>query len=102
MLEIGRALMYRPKLLMMDEPSAGLAPLITKMIFEQIENLNRELGLTVLMIEQNAKKALGISDYGVVLQQGRLALDGTASEVLHHPEIGRLFLGGVAKVEGTD
>ena len=68
MLEIGRALMYKPKLLLMDEPSAGLAPLITKMIFEQIEHLNQELGLTVLMIEQNARQGLEISNRGYVLQ----------------------------------
>ncbi|MGW8144131.1 MAG: ABC transporter ATP-binding protein [Anaerolineales bacterium] len=94
MLEIGRALMYRPKLLMMDEPSAGLAPLITKMIFEQIENLNRELGLTVLMIEQNARQGLEISDRGYVLQLGKNSYMGPSKELLDDQEVRRAFLGG--------
>ncbi len=94
MLEIGRALMYRPKLLLMDEPSAGLAPLITKMIFGQIEHLNRELGLTVLMIEQNARKGLEISDRGYVLQLGKNSYEGPSQELLDNPEVRRAFLGG--------
>ena len=94
MLEIGRALMYRPKLLLMDEPSAGLAPLITKMIFEQIDHLNRELGLTVLMIEQNARQGLEISDRGYVLQLGKNSFKGPSKELLDNPEVRRAFLGG--------
>jgi ABC-type branched-subunit amino acid transport system ATPase component len=94
MLEIGRALMYRPKLLLMDEPSAGLAPLITKMIFEQIENLNREIGLTVLMIEQNARQGLEISDRGYVLQLGKNSFMGPSTELLSNPEVRSAFLGG--------
>lgn len=94
MLEIGRALMYRPKLLLMDEPSAGLAPMITKMIFGQIEILNRELGLTVLMIEQNARKGLEISDRGYVLQLGKNSYEGPSKELLDNPEVRRAFLGG--------
>ncbi len=94
MLEIGRALMYRPKLLLMDEPSAGLAPLITKMIFEQIENLNRELGLTVLMIEQNARQGLEISDQGYVLQLGKNSFMGPSKDLLDNPEVRSAFLGG--------
>ena len=94
MLEIGRALMYKPKLLLMDEPSAGLAPLITKMIFEQIEHLNRELGLTVLMIEQNARKGLEISDQGYVLQLGKNSFKGPSKELLDNPEVRQAFLGG--------
>ena len=100
MLEIGRALLLDPKLLLIDEPSIGLSPILMTEVFDLLQGL-RDGGASILMIEQNAKKALGISDYGIVLQQGRLALDGTASEVLHHPEISRLFLGGVAKVEGA-
>jgi branched-chain amino acid transport system ATP-binding protein len=100
MLEIGRALLLDPKLLLIDEPSIGLSPILVAEVFNLLLSL-RDRGVTILMIEQNAKKALGISDYGIVLQQGRQALDGTASEVLHHPEIGHLFLGGVAKVEGA-
>ena len=94
MLEIGRALMNRPKLLMMDEPSAGLAPLITKMIFEQIEHLNREIGLTVLMIEQNARQGLEISDRGYVLQLGKNSFKGPSKELLDNPEVRSAFLGG--------
>ena len=94
MLEIGRALMYKPKLLLMDEPSAGLAPLITKMIFEQIEHLNRELGLTVLMIEQNARQGLEISDQGYVLQLGKNSFKGPSKELLDNPEVRQAFLGG--------
>ncbi len=94
MLEIGRALMYKPKLLLMDEPSAGLAPLITKMIFEQIEHLNRELGLTVLMIEQNARQGLEISDQGYVLQLGKNSFMGPSKELLDNPEVRHAFLGG--------
>ena len=94
MLEIGRALMYNPKLLLMDEPSAGLAPLITKMIFEKIEYLNQEIGLTVLMIEQNARQGLEISDRGYVLQLGANSYEGPSQELLDDPEVRRAFLGG--------
>lgn len=94
MLEIGRALMYNPKLLLMDEPSAGLAPLITKMIFEKIEYLNQEIGLTVLMIEQNARQGLEISDRGYVLQLGANSYEGPSQELLEDPEVRRAFLGG--------
>jgi ABC-type branched-subunit amino acid transport system ATPase component len=94
MLEIGRALMNKPKLLLMDEPSAGLAPLITKMIFEQIEHLNREIGLTVLMIEQNARQGLEISDRGYVLQLGINSFMGPSQELLDNPEVRSAFLGG--------
>jgi len=94
MLEIGRALMNRPKLLLMDEPSAGLAPLITKMIFEQIEHLNQEIGLTILMIEQNARQGLEISDRGYVLQLGKNSFMGPSKELLDNPEVRSAFLGG--------
>jgi len=94
MLEIGRALMYNPKLLLMDEPSAGLAPLITKMIFGQINYLNEELGLTVLMIEQNARQGLEISDRGYVLQLGKNSYEGPSRILLDDPVVRRAFLGG--------
>jgi branched-chain amino acid transport system ATP-binding protein len=93
MLEIGRAMLLEPRLLLIDEPSVGLSPILVQQVFGLLQEL-RDRGTTVLMIEQNAKSALEMSDYGLVLQQGRLALAGTASEVLNHPEIGRLFLGG--------
>lgn len=94
MLEIGRALMLRPKLLLMDEPSAGLAPLITRNIFEQIRHLNTELGLTVLMIEQNARQGLEYSHRGYVLELGQNSYQGTGRELLDNPEVRRAFLGG--------
>ncbi len=101
MLEFGRAMLLDPKFLLIDEPSIGLSPVLVQQIFDLLLEL-RDKGVTILMIEQNARQALGISDYGVVLQQGRLALDGTAHEVLNHPEIGHLFLGGAVHVAGTE
>jgi ABC-type branched-subunit amino acid transport system ATPase component len=94
MLEIGRALMWEPKLVLMDEPSAGLAPLITKMIFGNIKRLNREIGLTVLMIEQNARQGLEISDRGYVLELGQNSYEGAGKELLENIEVRRAFLGG--------
>jgi len=94
MLEIGRSLMPNPKLLLMDEPSAGLAPIITNMIFEKIAHLNKELGLTVLMIEQNARQGLEISNRGYVLQLGENSYEGPSQNLLNDPEVRRAFLGG--------
>jgi ABC-type branched-subunit amino acid transport system ATPase component len=94
MLEIGRALMPEPKLLLMDEPSAGLAPLVSKAIFEQILNLNRNIGLTVLMIEQNARQGLEISNRGYVLELGENTYEGTGQQLIDDPEVRRAFLGG--------
>jgi branched-chain amino acid transport system ATP-binding protein len=92
MLAIARALMARPRLLMMDEPSLGLAPLVVARIFEIIEGLNRE-GLTVLLVEQNARMALSVAHRAYLLEQGRLAFAGTAAELAAHPAIGRAYLG---------
>jgi branched-chain amino acid transport system ATP-binding protein len=100
MLEIGRAMLLEPRLLLIDEPSVGLSPILVQQVFGLLQEL-RDRGTTVLMIEQNAKSALEVSDYGLVLQQGRLALAGTASEILNHPEIGRLFLGGAMRGVGS-
>ncbi|RME81371.1 MAG: ABC transporter ATP-binding protein [Caldilineae bacterium] len=94
MLEIGRALLLEPKLVMMDEPSAGLAPLITRMIFENVRRLNEEIGLTVLMIEQNARQGLEYSHRGYVLELGENTYKGSARELLEDPEVRRAFLGG--------
>jgi ABC-type branched-subunit amino acid transport system ATPase component len=94
MLEIGRALMWDPRLIMMDEPSAGLAPIITKTIFAQIQRLNEELGLTILMIEQNARQGLEISDRGYVLELGQNSYQGTGQELINNDEVRRAFLGG--------
>ena len=94
MLEIGRALMWEPKLVLMDEPSAGLAPLITRMIFDNIMRLNEEIGLTVLMIEQNARQGLQVSDRGYVLELGKNSYEGSGRELLDNEEVRRSFLGG--------
>ena len=94
MLEIGRALMMEPKVVMMDEPSAGLSPLITRMIFENIRRLNQEIGLTVLMIEQNARQGLEASHRGYVLELGRNAYEGQAQALLDNRDVRRAFLGG--------
>jgi branched-chain amino acid transport system ATP-binding protein len=100
MLEIGRAMLLEPRLLLIDEPSVGLAPILVQQVFALLRAL-RDRGVTVLMIEQNAKSALETSDHGMVLQQGRLALAGPAAEVLDHPDIGHLFLGGAMRAAGA-
>ncbi len=92
MLEIGRALLLEPKVLLIDEPSIGLSPILVQQVFGELKSL-RDSGVTILMIEQNAKQALAMSDDGIVLQQGRLALQGNADTLLHHPDIARVFLG---------
>lgn len=92
MLAVGRALMVKPKVLMMDEPSLGLAPLLVKEIFEIIKRIN-EQGNTILLVEQNAKKALEIADYGYVLETGELKLEGTGSELLNDDRIQEAYLG---------
>jgi branched-chain amino acid transport system ATP-binding protein len=92
MLAIGRALMARPKLIMMDEPSMGLAPLIVKDIFQIIMKLRNE-GDTVLLVEQNAKAALSIADRGYVLETGRIILQGPADDLLSNKDVQRAYLG---------
>ncbi len=93
MLAIGRALMARPRLLMLDEPSLGLAPLLVQEIFGYIRALNDETGLTVLVIEQNARRALEIADHGYVLEQGRIVLDGPARDLSENPDVKEFYLG---------
>ena len=99
MLEVARGLLLDPKLLLIDEPSIGLSPLMVREIFALLKAL-RDRGVTILMIEQNAKQALQISDYGLVLEQGRTRIEATAAEILADPRIAQLFLGGgLAPVE---
>ena len=93
MLEIGRALLLAPELILIDEPSMGLARKVTARLFGTLIEL-RQAGVTVLMVEQNARSALAISDDGIVLEQGRLALAGSADEILSDGRVGALFLGG--------
>ena len=94
MLAIGRALMSRPRLLLLDEPSLGLAPLISRQIFAAIRDLNRTEGLTVLLVEQNANQALRLAHRGYVLVTGRIAMSGSGQELLARPEIRDAYLGG--------
>ncbi len=93
MLAIGRALMARPKLLLLDEPSMGLAPQIVNDIFRTIREIN-DGGTTVLLIEQNAKKALSVSSYGYVMESGHINFEGGAKEMSKSPQIVEAYLGG--------
>ena len=93
MLAIGRALMGKPRLLLLDEPSLGIAPLLTKQIFQKIQELNRQ-GLTVLLAEQNARMALRIAHRAYVLEVGRLVKEGRASDLANDPDLQRAYLGG--------
>ncbi len=99
MLALGRALMSRPQLLLLDEPSLGLAPLIVKEVLHIIRQLN-EQGVTILLVEQNAAAALEIAHYGYVLENGRLALEGTGTELLAHPHLQAAYLGD--EVDGPE
>jgi branched-chain amino acid transport system ATP-binding protein len=93
MLAMGRAIMAKPKLLLLDEPSMGLAPLMVKTIFEVIKDINKE-GTTVLLVEQNANMALSIADRAYVIETGRVVLSGTAQELYSSEEIKKAYLGG--------
>ncbi|RWD58040.1 MAG: ABC transporter ATP-binding protein [Mesorhizobium sp.] len=94
MLSIGRALMARPKLLLLDEPSLGLAPLIVKQIFDAIRELNRSQGLTVFLVEQNAFGALKLANRGYVMVNGNVTMSGTGKELLANPEVRAAYLEG--------
>jgi branched-chain amino acid transport system ATP-binding protein len=94
MLAIARALMSRPRLLLLDEPSLGLAPLVSRQIFQAIRQLNAETGLTVLLVEQNANQALRLAHRGYVLVTGRITMSGTGRELLARPEVRDAYLGG--------
>jgi branched-chain amino acid transport system ATP-binding protein len=93
MLAIGRALLSRPKFLMLDEPSLGIAPLLVKTIFERIVEINREQGLTILLVEQNANLALDVSSYGYVLETGKILLEGPSAELKANPQVQEAYLG---------
>ena len=94
MLEIGRSLMWEPRLVLMDEPSAGLSPLVTRRVFEAIRQLNSDISLTVLMIEQNAHQGLRASHRGYVIEHGSMTYSGAAADLLADPAVRRAFLGG--------
>lgn len=93
MLAMGRALMARPKLLLLDEPSMGLAPILVKEIFSIIQDINAQ-GTTVLLVEQNAKMALSIADYAYVMETGKVVLSGTGKELIESEDIQKAYLGG--------
>ena len=94
MLAIARALMARPRLLLLDEPSLGLAPLIVRQIFDTIREINRSEGMTVLLVEQNAWHALKLAHRGYVLVNGHITLEGTGQELLANPEVKAAYLEG--------
>ena len=94
MLAIGRALMARPKLILMDEPSMGLSPILVKEVFGMIGRINRDLGVTILLVEQNARAALQVASYGYVMEQGKIVLDGTAAELADNEDVKEFYLGG--------
>jgi branched-chain amino acid transport system ATP-binding protein len=93
MLAIGRALMAQPKLMLLDEPSLGLAPLLVREIFDIIARINREQGTTILLVEQNAALALGIADYGYVMEDGRVVLEGEPTALRDNADVREFYLG---------
>ncbi len=95
MLAMGRALMSKPKMLLLDEPSMGLSPLLVKEIFHTIERVNKN-GVTVLLVEQNAKMALNIADRGYVIETGNISMEGKASDLANDPKVKQAYLGGAA------
>ena len=94
MLAIGRALMSKPKFLMLDEPSLGIAPLLVQKIFEKIIEINRRHGITILLVEQNANLALEVSNYGYVLETGRILLEDKSAALRENPKVKSAYLGG--------
>jgi ABC-type branched-subunit amino acid transport system ATPase component len=101
MLAMGRALMPEPDILLLDEPSAGLAPAFVEAIFERIAEINRH-GVTIVMVEQNARRALGMSNRGYVLDVGQNRFEGPGEELLHDPKVAELYLGGTARIDQAD
>jgi branched-chain amino acid transport system ATP-binding protein len=94
MLAIGRALMARPRLILMDEPSMGLSPLLVKEVFGIIQRINQDLGVTILLVEQNARMALQAASYGYIMENGKVVLDGTAEELRNNEDVKEFYLGG--------
>ena len=93
MIAIARALMAAPKMLMLDEPSLGLAPLLVKEIFQDIQRINREMDATILLVEQNAKIALDISEYAYIMESGKIVLEGHSKELQNNPDVKEFYMG---------
>jgi branched-chain amino acid transport system ATP-binding protein len=93
MIAIARALMAAPRMLMLDEPSLGLAPLLVKEIFENIQRINKEMNTTILVVEQNAKIALGMSDYAYIMESGKIVLEGPSGELQQNPDVKEFYMG---------
>jgi branched-chain amino acid transport system ATP-binding protein len=94
MLAIGRAMMARPKLILMDEPSMGLSPLMVKEVFSIVQQINKDLGVTILLVEQNARMALQAASRGYIMENGKVVLDGTAEELRNNEDVKEFYLGG--------
>ena len=95
MLAMGRALMSKPKFLMLDEPSLGIAPLLVKTIFKKIVEINQQQGITILLVEQNANLALEVSRYGYVLETGKTILEDQSAALRQNPQVKSAYLGGI-------
>ncbi len=93
MIAIARALMASPKMLMLDEPSLGLAPLLVKEIFSNIKQINKEMNTTILVVEQNANIALQISDYAYIMESGKIVLEGPSEELQNNPDVKEFYMG---------
>ena len=94
MLAIGRAMMAKPRVLLLDEPSLGIAPKLVNQIFTSIKNINKEKKVTVFLVEQNAKKALELADRGYVLVNGKISLEGASKDLLNNPDVQAAYLEG--------